>query len=85
MYFSKGCAACHGARGEGSFMGPPLSNVPARWKRDELARFIADPAPFVERDARLRELASAYRTPMKPSPMSETERAALADFLLSER
>lgn len=82
LYFSKGCTACHGPEGQGSFMGPSLGEVAAHWTREELVQFIADPTPFVARDARLKKLAGAYRTPMKPSPIGQADRELLADFLL---
>lgn len=83
LYFEKGCTACHGARGEGTFMGPQLRQLGAHWKRDDLARFLLDPSPAARADARLSELMKRYRMPMAPIAASEAERLAIADWVLA--
>lgn len=83
LYFEKGCTACHGARGEGTFMGPALRQLGSHWKREELARFLLDPSPVARADARLAELMKRYRTPMAPIAASESERLAIAEWVLA--
>jgi cytochrome c551/c552 len=83
LYLEKGCVACHGSRGEGTFMGPKLQALASHWKREELARFFVDPTAVARQDARLAELMRAYRTPMTPIAASETERLAIADWVLA--
>lgn len=83
LYFEKGCTACHGARGEGTFMGPALRQLGAHWKREELGRFLLDPGALARTDPRLSELLKRYRTPMAPIAASEAERLAIADWVLA--
>ncbi len=83
LYAEKGCVACHGPRGEGTFMGPKLDALASHWERDALVRFFVDPTATAKRDARLAELMRAYRTPMTPIAASEAERLAIADWLLA--
>jgi putative heme-binding domain-containing protein len=43
LFESKGCLNCHRVRDHGSRVGPDLTNVGARRKRDEIERSIVDP------------------------------------------
>jgi putative heme-binding domain-containing protein len=43
LFEGKGCMSCHRVRGEGSRVGPDLTNVGARRKRDDIERSIIDP------------------------------------------
>jgi putative heme-binding domain-containing protein len=43
LFDSKGCLNCHRIKDRGSRVGPDLSNVGARRKRDEIERSILDP------------------------------------------
>jgi putative heme-binding domain-containing protein len=43
LFESKGCANCHRLRDHGSRVGPDLTNIGARRKRDEIERSIVDP------------------------------------------
>jgi putative heme-binding domain-containing protein len=43
LFESKGCLTCHRVRGHGSRVGPDLTNIGARRKRDEIERSIVDP------------------------------------------
>ncbi len=83
LFAEKGCVACHGARGEGAFMGPPLRALAQNWKREELSRFFADPSSRAKADERLSALAKRYPAPMTPIVASESERLALADWVLA--
>ncbi len=83
LFAEKGCVACHGANGEGAFMGPPLRGLAQNWKREELARFFADPLGRTKSDERLAALAKRFPAPMAPIVASESERLALADWVLA--
>lgn len=85
LYFSKGCVACHGSNGEGSFMGPSLAGATTHWTRDELVRFLADPPAYTAQNQRLKRISLDFRAPMKFVPANEAERLALADFVLNVR
>ncbi len=64
-------------------MGPPLTNLGEHWNVDTLTAYIEDPAPFRERDARLRDLVGLYHGRlMKGFSVREGERRALAEWLL---
>ena len=43
LFESKGCLSCHRVRDHGSRVGPDLTNVGARRKREDLERSIVDP------------------------------------------
>lgn len=43
LFESKGCMNCHRVRGEGSRVGPDLTNVGARRKPEDIERSIVDP------------------------------------------
>jgi putative heme-binding domain-containing protein len=43
LFESEGCMNCHRVHGEGSRVGPDLSNIGARRKRDDIERSIVDP------------------------------------------
>lgn len=43
LFSSQGCMNCHRVRGEGSRVGPDLTNVGARRKRDDIERSILNP------------------------------------------
>lgn len=83
LYREKGCVACHGSGGEGTFLGPPLRNLAANWKAPELAEFLANPADRAAKDPRLKKLAGGYRMPMTPIAASEEERLAMANAVLA--
>ena len=43
LYESKGCMDCHRVHGQGSRVGPDLTNVGARRKRDSIEESLVDP------------------------------------------
>jgi cytochrome c oxidase cbb3-type subunit III len=43
LFATKGCMDCHRVRGEGSRVGPDLSNIGARRKREDIEKSIVDP------------------------------------------
>jgi len=43
LFESKGCMNCHRVHGQGSRVGPDLTNVGARRKREDIERSIVDP------------------------------------------
>jgi len=76
------CDACHGPGGAGTFLGPRLERIAANWSRADLSEYIRDPAPFRERDARLRELSRGFTAHMRAFPeLSDDERDRVADWL----
>lgn len=85
LFSTKNCATCHGMQGEGTFLAPPLAGLTAHWTIDDLARFLAEPRVFVERDARLETLSQSFRSPMPPTFGTDAERRTLAEWLLRQR
>ena len=86
LYQVQGCATCHGSAGEGALTGPPLAGSSARWKREDLAAFLADPESFVARDPRLAQQKKKFMMPMQAfAHLSKEERLELADHVLSLR
>jgi mono/diheme cytochrome c family protein len=83
LFQTQGCVACHGAGGEGGALGPPLRELATHWTRERLVAYLADPAAVVAGDPRLRELGKAYMVPMPPIRAPASDRAALADYVLS--
>lgn len=84
LYAASGCTMCHGADGAGGMMGPELRGLGQHWTRPDLARFIADPAPFLAEDARIAQQAAQYQMPMQPQPdLAEADREQLAALVLS--
>ncbi len=84
LYRREGCVACHGLDLGGTAMAPTLDHVARHWSRDDLAKFLADPEPWVARDGRLRRLRQAHPTSMRGFPyLSDAERRDLAVFLTS--
>ena len=83
LYSAQGCAACHGERGEGKVLGPPLVGVEAHWTVESLADFLADPRAGLSSDPRLKALDQRYRTDMLSyAYMPPEDRALLAAFVL---
>jgi len=86
LYQVQGCATCHGSAGEGALTGPPIAGSSSRWKRDDLAAFLAEPESFVARDPRLAQQKKKYMMPMQAfTHLSMEERLQLADHVLSLR
>lgn len=83
IYRLQNCANCHGEAGEGKSLGPPLRGLSAHWDRERLARFFADPKPFVAEDARVAELLRKYPAPMsRYDNLDREQRLVLADWVL---
>ncbi len=83
IYVLQNCHNCHGERREGNSRGPALQDLGRHWTRDTLARFLADPAPFLERDERLQALRRPYSDDMsRYDNLTEEERERLAEHLL---
>jgi len=58
------CSACHGENGEGTTIGPSLSDVAEHWQDESLADFLKDPQGQLEDNPRLKELTSTYDVDM---------------------
>jgi len=83
IYELQNCANCHGTELEGKSLGPALQGLAANWSEGELARFLADPGPFLARDARLEGLHRAYPGAMSRYDNLDLEqRTTLARWLL---
>jgi mono/diheme cytochrome c family protein len=86
LYRQQGCATCHGAAGEGAITGPDIRGAAARWGRDDLAAFLADPEAFVAKDPRLAQQKKKYMMPMQSfGNLPPEQRLAIADHVLSLR
>ncbi len=84
LFAVHGCVTCHGSAGEGRSLGPPLTDLKARWEREALAAFLLDPPSAIAADPRLRELSQGFPTRMLSyRNMTEAERLRIADFLLA--
>lgn len=83
LFTTQACHTCHGRAGEGTSLGPTLSDLSRHWTREDLVTYLADPEAFVARDARLKTLAGRYMSHMASfGHLSEEERGRLADFVL---
>jgi len=82
LFFEQGCVACHGSRGEGTFMGPPLRALAQHWTRERIAAYLLDPPATVAADERLHRMSLGFRTPMKAISAGAAERLLLADHVL---
>ena len=83
IYALQNCANCHGERGEGKSLGPPLRDLAASWTVADLGRYLARPEDFIERDPRLRALDAEYTSEMNPyDNLTDDERRVLAEWLL---
>ncbi|MEN8162274.1 MAG: cytochrome c, partial [Myxococcota bacterium] len=84
IYALQNCANCHGERGEGRSLGPPLRELAASWTVADLGRYLARPADFIERDPRLRSLDAEYTAEMnRYDNLTDDERRVLAEWLLT--
>jgi mono/diheme cytochrome c family protein len=84
IYELQNCANCHGERGSGARLGPPLGGIEEHWSAPSLAEFLADPESWRARDARLAEQARALGSVMEPyANLSAQERLRLAEWLLA--
>jgi mono/diheme cytochrome c family protein len=87
LYASNICANCHGASLQGlPTLGPDLTGVKKHWKSAaELSKYFEDPREYALGDQRLREGLSKYTMKMPSyASMSEEDRLALAEWLLSQ-
>jgi hypothetical protein len=66
-------------------MAPPLTGLDQHWDRARLAAYLEDPRAFLAKDERLAALKERYTTEMPALSLPETERLALADYLLALR
>ena len=86
IYELQNCANCHGKDREGKSLGPALEGLAANWDEEGLARFFADPKPFLAEDARLEGLRKAYPAAMsKYDNLDLEQRTTLARWLLAGR
>lgn len=84
LYVEQNCVQCHGRNGEGTQLGPSLTDKRAHWNREQLAAFLADPQAYAARDPRLSEQSQKYLMPMvKFLTLSKEERLAIADYVLA--
>lgn len=83
LFRSQGCVTCHGRAGEGSVMGPPLRGLATNWKREDLARYLADPEAFTAKDPRLAGIASKFAMRMPRIAATQEQRLQLADHVLA--
>ncbi len=83
LYEREGCIACHGRDLRGTATAPSLRRVGRHWSEDDLVRFLADPAPWLARERRLRRLHEEHTATMPGVPyLSEEQRRDLAVFLM---
>jgi mono/diheme cytochrome c family protein len=84
VYAVNRCATCHGDNLEGKpRLGPALSGLKAKWSgAGELVKYLEDPRSYTQADPRLSAQAGEYTMAMPALPMTPTDRAALAKWLL---
>ena len=82
LYERQGCVTCHKASGRGGALGPTLVRTGEYWTREKLAEYLADPASFVGKDARLNSIARHFNMQMPPARLSLEQRLLLADYVL---
>jgi cytochrome c553 len=83
MFQQWGCALCHGPDGRGTDTAPALSNLREHWTPETLAAYVLAPQDWRTSDPRLGDLAARYPVEMPPTNRPETERRALATWLLA--
>ncbi|GEM_PF-819126 len=83
LYDAKGCNACHSI-GKGQVVGPDLLGLTHRAEPDWVKRFIKDPTPMFESDARAKELLGQFLVKMPSLGLTDDEVGALVDYLRSE-
>ena len=84
--YNKNCAVCHGQSLEGRpGMAPALTSLSTNWKSpEELAKYLADPQSYTDKNKRLDAERGKYSMRMPANPaLSEEQRQALAKWLLS--
>lgn len=69
LFAERGCLDCHTVRGVGTPIGPDLSRVGLRYRADDMARWLRDPA------------AQEPTRHMPPFRLTDAEIAALAAYL----
>ena len=83
LFVQQGCVTCHGDRGQGSMLGPPLLGASAHWTRDALVAYLCDPQGYAAKDPRLSKQGAKYFQPMPTFKMlAPQELASLADHVL---
>ncbi len=80
LFLGSGCVSCH-TIGKGRLIGPDLAGVGACRPRAWLRDWLVDPQGLVARDPEARRLLDQYGSLMPPFPFSESDIAALLDFL----
>ena len=81
LYASAGCSACHGKTGRSSMLklGPSFEGLKEHWTKDTLLEYIADPAAFAAKDARLgKRQMTAISTGVPPAA-----REKLVEYVLT--
>lgn len=77
------CMSCHGSNLEGTASAPSLQKVSAKWKRDELLKYLKNPLSFSD-DPRIRTFKGTYRLSMPPvDNLNDEELNTLVNHLLS--
>jgi mono/diheme cytochrome c family protein len=86
LFREQACVTCHGDRGQGTMLGPALTNAHAVWTREMLVEYLNDPQAFAQRDERLAKQGKAFFQPMPAyKALKSEERAAVSDFVLGLR
>ncbi len=83
LYAAKGCNACHSI-GKGQVVGPDLLGLSHRAEPDWVERFITDPAPMFESDARAKELLGQFLVKMPSLGLTGDEVGALVEYLRAQ-
>lgn len=84
LYVEQNCVQCHGRNGEGTSLGPSITDKKQYWDRERLAAFLADPQAYSARDERLAAQGRQYLMPMvKFLTLSGEERLRIADYVLT--
>ena len=82
VFVDKGCAGCHGERGEAVRTAPELVELDAHWDPDTLVAYLRDPDGIKAASSRLQFVNEQYPVQMPPIKATDEELELLAGYVL---